>query len=155
MKVYTILKNIITRFKQGISQCLADAKDYTDTKTEFEDITSLVTVNSTYYNTVSGTARRVGNIGFLVYRLTAKANISSAMSKPILTLPHTGYSLANIIYFGSADTARPLLALNNNQVFQNWSSSIGSGVIVEIAVAYFIVGGVILNLLNSRRVVFA
>lgn len=30
MKVYTILKNIITRLKQGISQCLADAKDYTD-----------------------------------------------------------------------------------------------------------------------------
>ena len=107
-----------------------------------EDFTSSVTVNTTYYNIVSASAIRFGNLGFLRYRLTVKSNFSDAMSKPIVTLPHkiAGHLTNMLFYFRSSTslTARPLLSGVNNQVFQNLASTLQNGDIIEFTMTYVI-----------------
>lgn len=158
MKVQNIFLNLI----QGIKNALQESKDYTDASvdsiTDVVDYTNSVTVNSTYYNTAAASAIRYGNLGFLMYRLTVKSNFTYAQTVPILTLPHTAANdLANMMFFvrgSGASIARPVMVSENNQVFQKYVGNAQSGDTFEFIFLY-IVGGVILNLLNNRRVVVA
>lgn len=149
MKVYTILKNIITRFKNGISQCLADAKDYTDTKTTVRPWNINFTTSGVNDVTVcNGVAS--GNL------------IINSLTMPIRTwtkvgtttdIPTQSYVLASVFKGSDVSYVGAIAIRDNGDVEVYAVQSLSSNAIYGL-IAYT-VGGVILNLLNNRRVVVA
>lgn len=147
MKVYTILKNIITRFKQGISQCLADAKDYTDTKTAVRPWNINFTTSGVNDVTVcNGVAS--GNL------------IINSLTMPIRTwtkvgtttdIPTQSYVLASVFKGSDVSYVGAIAIRDNGDVEVYAVQSLSSNAIYGL-IAYT-VGGVILNLLNRRVVV--
>lgn len=160
MKVYTILKNIITKFKSGISQCLADAKDYTDSSLSgmcelYENewtATSSTGINTTLAETL---VLPKGN-----YIVTYKAPILSSgyvmylivngtMSPKSITLA-SSYTCVTVHYAFSGDNNTVRLASGQSGTCN--FSYLERGGLLATRISD-IVGGVILNLLNRRVVI--
>lgn len=113
----------------------------TNTQVGFEDFSSRVTVNSklTLNSSYLFIARRIGKIAFICFRGTTNAQMSSANTDPLLTLPHVcEYQLGGILFYGGASSTRPLIRVEGNKVYQQWTSTIASGVIIEFWCAYIV-----------------
>lgn len=107
----------------------------------YEDFASSVVVNSKLTTNANYlfVARRVGNIAFLRYCGTTNAQITSATTEPLLTLPHTcAYQLGGYLYNGAAGNSRPLIRVDGNKVYEQWASTLASGTVLEFWCAYVV-----------------
>lgn len=150
MKLYTILKNLWKSARNYSDANLQIAKDYTDEGLTIKPYDLTIT-NGTIESNQAFTLSNVA-MGEIAWKMSVSAytwtTVGKTNMKPATTIYVGVFTRYDAKWIG-------MLRIKNDGVIEIDSTVALTSRSLSATLCYFFVGGVILNLLNNRRVVFA